>query len=76
MLVCDLCRKATPNEGDGVGHHEIEVDGKRVEVDACEGCWTRTEKALDRVLEAGRRVKKKAPRKRRSPKRDDDPVEA
>lgn len=55
VLVCDLCER---KEGDGVSTHTVEADGKRVQLEGCDTCWRRIDKALTAVLAKGRRIPK------------------
>jgi len=54
VLVCDLCS----TEGETVSTRTVAVDRRHVEVESCTRCWTRAEKVLVPILDAGRRVRK------------------
>lgn len=57
VLVCDFC-----DAEEDVARHEVAVDGKAVEVDACPRCWRKFVPAWERIELAGRALKRKRQR--------------
>lgn len=54
VLLCDSCGTETEVET-----HQVTVDGQAVEVETCPRHWAPIEKAVSRILEIGRRPRKK-----------------
>lgn len=52
VLVCDFC----DGEGEDVANRRFELDGKKRQLEACEGCWPVA--SVKELMDAGRQVRR------------------